>query len=173
MKHPISLSSVLLLRCLLLLFLAPLIQCGDLINKTCKKTPDYNLCVSSLQSNPKSLDADVQGLADIMAKITLSNATDTLSYIRKQVNQTEDPKLEQSLAYCAEVYIPVVQYILTQAINALNMGGYGFAKYGMLDAADEVDSCTGSKKSPLAGRKQLVLDLCGVTVAIINILLKK
>jgi hypothetical protein len=51
--------------------------------------------------------------------------------------------------------------------------GYGFAKYGMLDAADEVDSCTGSKKSPLAGRKQLVLDLCGVTVAIINILLKK
>jgi len=68
------------------------------------------------------LDADVQGLADIIAKITLSNATDMLSYIRKQVNQTEDPKLEQSLAYCAEVYIPVVQYILPQAINALNKG---------------------------------------------------
>uniref|UniRef100_A0A6N2LUI1 Pectinesterase inhibitor domain-containing protein n=1 Tax=Salix viminalis TaxID=40686 RepID=A0A6N2LUI1_SALVM len=173
MEHPTSSSSVLLLRCLLLLFLAPQIQCDDLINKTCRKTPDYNLCVSSLQSNPKSLDADVQGLADIMANITLSNATDTLSYIQILVSQTKDPMLEQSLAYCAEVYIPVVQYILPQAINVFSKGGYGFAKYGISYAADEVGSCTVSKKSLLADRKQLMLDLCGVTVAIINILLKK
>ncbi|CAK7326309.1 unnamed protein product [Dovyalis caffra] len=145
----------------------------ELLDKTCKKTLDYNLCVSSLRSNSQSWDADVQGLAGIMANITLSNATDTLNYIQVKVNQTTDPKLERSLAYCAEVYIPVVQYILPQAIIALNSGRYGFAKYGISDAADEVDSCKGLKESPLTDRNQLVQRLCGVTVAMVDALLKK
>ncbi|KAJ4836092.1 hypothetical protein Tsubulata_029658 [Turnera subulata] len=150
-------------------------ECADLIEKTCKKTPHHDLCVSSLQSSNQSSRADVKGLASIMANITLSNATDTLSYIQLLINQTTDSDLERRLDYCGEVYIQVVEYILPQAIDALVKGQYGFADYGMSDAGSETDSCQDkiSKfKLPVTDRNKLVHDLAEVTEAICKILLK-
>lgn len=112
----------------------------------------------------------------MMANITLSNATDALNYIQGLIDQTTDPDLERPLAFCAESYIPVVQYILPQAIDALTNGHYGFANYGMSYAGKEVDACekkfSGSIKSPLTQRNKLMQNLCDTTVAIINLLLK-
>ena len=68
----------------LLLFLAhyALVN-GDttLIKSTCKNTKYYNLCVSSLKSDPSSPNADPKGLAVIMAGIGMTNATSTSSYL--------------------------------------------------------------------------------------------
>jgi pectinesterase inhibitor-like protein len=184
-RNPIFL--LLLLRLLLLLLLPvflPLTQCStirldeneDLIDKTCKQTPHYDLCLSSLQSNPESSNADVKGLAKIMVDVLLSTATDAQSFIEGLIKQAPEPGLERSLAFCAELYIPIVKYTLPQAIYALSNGQYKFASYGISDAAKEAIACekkfSGSTNSPLSDRNNLVESLSEVATAILNILLK-
>lgn len=174
MKGPVSSLPIFLLHAVLLLSLLPIIESDNLIEKTCNKTPYYDLCVSSLQSSSQSSNADVKGLASIMGNVTLSNATNTLNYIHELINKTTDPELERPLTYCAEVYSPVVNYILPQAMEALENGHYGFAKYGISDAGDEAHACekkTSGLKLPLNERNKLTQNLCDVAVAIINTLL--
>ncbi|EEF43119.1 cell wall / vacuolar inhibitor of fructosidase 1 [Ricinus communis] len=174
MTHSISLSSTLLV--IVLVFLLPLIRSDDLINRTCKKTPYYDLCVSSLQSNSQASSADVKGLASTMANITLSNATHTLYYSQEIIDQNTNPELERALTYCAEVYIPIVDYILPQAIDGVRNGHFGFFKYGILDAEEKVQACDkkipDSVKLPLTEMNRVMQNLCNVSVALIKILLK-
>lgn len=88
-----------------------------------------------------------------------------------------DPQQERALANCAELYIPVVRYELPQAIDALSKGHFGFANYCIADAGKQADACekgfSGSAKSPLSDRNNLLKSLCGIAVAIINLLAKR
>ncbi|KAF4354318.1 hypothetical protein G4B88_007447, partial [Cannabis sativa] len=144
-------------------YVLPLNEGNDLIEQTCKKTPHYDLCVSTLKSNPESSDSDLRGLAHIMVDTVLSKASDTLNFIRALLKQAPDENLEKSLAYCAELYIPVVKYSLPQVIDALTGGHFGFANYGISDAAKQAQACektfSGSDKSPLAEKNTLLHDL--------------
>ncbi|CAL2226634.1 unnamed protein product [Prunus armeniaca] len=181
-KMSCSISFLLLLHFVLLLMVLPITQSfvfpldegGDLIVKTCKKTPHYDLCVSTLQSNPQSSNTDVPGLAHIISDFLLAKATDTLDYIHGLLKQSPEAELQKALANCAELYIPVVKFSLPQAIDALTNGHFGFANYGISDAAKEADACekgfSGSTTSPLTDRNKLVDNLSGVAVAIINLL---
>ncbi|GMJ05427.1 hypothetical protein like AT3G17130 [Hibiscus trionum] len=163
---------------LLLTISLPSIQCDDdLIDQICKKTPFYDLCISTLKSNSNTQNSDTQGLAGVMANILLSNATDTLSYIRAQINEASDPRMERALAYCAELYIPVVKYNLPQAIDALSKGQFEFASDGISDAAKQADACEKNFSGPmkleaLSERNKLLHSLSDVAVAIVKLLLK-
>ncbi|XP_050219991.1 cell wall / vacuolar inhibitor of fructosidase 1-like [Mercurialis annua] len=178
MMNPlISFSSTPLLLLLLLLFLLPpLIRTNDMIDKTCKKTPHYDLCISSLRSNAQNSDTDVKGLASVMANITLFNATETLHYLLQLINRNTDAELERQLTYCAEAYIPIVDYILPQAIDAILNCQFGFAKYGIAYAENEARACedkiSGSVKLDFVEMNRVMQKLCDICVAIINILLK-
>ncbi|PON64914.1 Pectinesterase inhibitor domain containing protein [Parasponia andersonii] len=183
MKNSISLPYIFLFHITLFnllqshyCYVLPLDEGSDLIQQTCKQTPHYDLCVSSLESNPESSGSDLKGLAHIMVDIVLSKATDTLGFIGTLLKKEPDPQLEKALAYCAELYIPVVKYSLPQAIDALTGGFFGFAFYGISDATKQTEACeknfSGSNKSPLAERNSLLHDLSEVAAAITNILLK-
>ncbi|XVF66084.1 hypothetical protein PTKIN_Ptkin10aG0005800 [Pterospermum kingtungense] len=172
-----SLPNFSLLLLLLVAISLPSIQADDdLVDQICRKTPFYDLCISTLRSNSNTTNSDVKGLASVMADILLANATDTLNYIQAQINQTSDPQMERALAYCAELYIPVVKYNLPQAIDALSKGQFEFASDGLSDAAKQADACeknfSGSMKSPLTDRNKLLHSLSDVAVAIVKILLK-
>lgn len=179
MKSFFFLTPIFLFNLITLFPRAPACPLGkkvSLIEKTCKKTPYRDLCVSSLRSYPSSSGATIHDLAGIMLKLTLANATDTLSYIEALINQTEDPQLERPLDYCAELYIPVVKYTLPQAIAAFDKTQYGFAEYGMSYTGDQADTCekefSTSEASPLGDRNKLMSELCDVAVAIIKMLHK-
>ncbi|KAK7264740.1 hypothetical protein RJT34_32350 [Clitoria ternatea] len=147
----------------------------DLVDQICKKTPFYDLCSSILKSNPLTPKNDPKGMALIMVNDILANATDTLNYIQELIKQTTDQNLEQQLAFCAELYIPVVKYILPQAADAINQGRFGFASYCIMDAQKEVTSCdkkfSGSTQSPLGDRNGLIQKLVEVAAAIVKLLL--
>ena len=158
---------------------------GGLIESTCKRTPHYELCVSTLESNPESSGsgADLRGLAHAMVDTVLSKATETLEFIRALLKEQQpDTDLEKPLALCAELYIPVVKYSLPQAIEALIGGHFGFANYGISDAAKQANACDKSfakasgsasaSESPLAEKNALLTDLSEVAAAIISVLLK-
>lgn len=148
----------------------------NLIADTCKKTPHYDLCVSSLESDPESAGADLNGLAKIMVNIVLANTSSTLDYIQDLLKHAPEPELQRALANCAELYIGVVKFSLPQAIEALLGGHFAFAKYGIADATKEALACdkafSGSIKSPLTDRNSVVRDLVDVATAIINLLQK-
>ncbi|OMO53478.1 Pectinesterase inhibitor [Corchorus capsularis] len=177
MKKTPIISSFHVLPILLLTISLPSINC-DLVDQICKKTPFYDLCISTLRSNSNNSaeSSDVKGLASVAADILLSNATDTLNYIQSQISQTSDPQMERALAYCAELYIPVVKYNLPQAIEALSKGKFEFASDGISDAAKQADACeknfSGSLNSPLSDRNKLLHSLSDVAVAIVKLLLK-
>lgn len=148
----------------------------DLVENICKKTPFHDLCVATLHPISNSSTSNIKGLATSMANIVLVNATDTLHYIEGLIKQSSDPKQEKALAGCAELYISVVKYELPQAIEALGKGQYGFANYGISDAAKLVDQCekgfSGTSESPLSERNKLIHSLSQIAVAIINVLAK-
>ena len=180
-KNPIFL--LLLLQIIILSSLIPLTKCDDndddedLITKICKETPLESLCLSTLQPISDLPNIDTKVLANFMATTVLNNATDNLNYIEGLIKQTQDPEEERALADCAELYIPVVKYVLPQAIEAPSRGQVGFAKYNIADVGKQADNCEKgfsgtSAKSPLTDRNKLVRNLSDIVVAIINVLVK-
>ncbi|TKY67090.1 Cell wall / vacuolar inhibitor of fructosidase 1 [Spatholobus suberectus] len=145
------------------------------MDQICRKTPFYDLCSSVLRSNPLAPESDAKGLALIMVNATLANATDTLSYIEELIKKTPDLDLEHKLALCAEYYIPVVQYVLPQAADAINQGQFEFASYNIFYVKNEVNACdkkfSGSTQSPVGDRNDIVQKLLDVAAAIVKLLL--
>ncbi|KAI4364503.1 hypothetical protein MLD38_020584 [Melastoma candidum] len=148
----------------------------DLVDRTCKLTPFYDLCISTLLNDPQSPSADTHGLAAIIASDLLQSANNTLSSIQEMISRSPpDPESEQPLAYCAEVYIPIVKYSLPQSIEALEKGRYGFAVYGIADAEKGVQAC--EKRVEGAGGldavkswNEAVREMADVALSIIKVL---
>ncbi|KAL7178335.1 hypothetical protein ACSBR2_031481 [Camellia fascicularis] len=76
---------------------------SNLIRQTCRHTNNFNLCVASLVSGPRSSNADVKGLACISLQQVLAKAIQTLQ-IGKLFNQTSDRLLLEFLGTCIEEY---------------------------------------------------------------------
>lgn len=151
---------------------------GDFIDQICRKTPFYDICMATLHSNPITTKPDLKGAALVMVNNLLANASDTLNYIEGLIKQTSDQQLEQTLAYCAESYIPIVKYTLPQAADAVSQGRFGFASYCISDSAKEVNNCdkkfsaSPENKSLLEDRNGIMQKLVGVAAAIMKLLLK-
>ncbi|XP_057516826.1 cell wall / vacuolar inhibitor of fructosidase 2-like [Amaranthus tricolor] len=61
---------------------------AEFIKKTCKNTKYFNLCISSLKSDPTSSVSDLKGLASIMINIGMANASETYTYLSSQLPST-------------------------------------------------------------------------------------
>lgn len=163
----------------LLIFLClhnSLIAKGDkrLIESTCKATPSYNLCISTLLSNPKSSSGDVRDLGIIMVGATKAKATRAIQHIKSLY--TSHPELRRSLNECAQMYLAVVRADVPSAMQALDGGQPKFAEDGMADTAVETQACERSfsgrgQKSPLTQMNKDIENVANVARAIIRMLL--
>ncbi|KAI3792257.1 hypothetical protein L2E82_06132 [Cichorium intybus] len=158
------------------LFEAPLTAMGDrkLIESTCKATPSYNLCLSTLLSNPKSSSGDVSDLGLIMVGATRVKATQAIQHIKSLYRS--HPELRRSLNQCAQMYMAVVKADVPSAIQALDGGQPKFAEDGMADTAVEAQACErsfsdGGHKSPVTVMNKGVENIANVARAIIRMLL--
>ncbi|KAG6657382.1 hypothetical protein CIPAW_04G086900 [Carya illinoinensis] len=127
------------------------------IQKTCKSTKYYELCLSSLKSDPTSLNADTKGLAVIMVGIGMANATATSSFLSPQLlSTTNDTILKKDL------------------IDE----SYDYAYMHASAAADYPNACRNVFKrypgsaypSELARREEALKQLCYVVLGIIDLL---
>lgn len=146
----------------------------NLIETTCKNTPNYHLCMTTLRANRGSASADVAGLGLIMVGAVKAKSKEALSAINK-LSKSGQPKLSQALHQCKEVYNAVLEGDVPEAEQAVR-GNPKFAENGMADAAVEADTCEGAfegvvAKSPLSGVNTAVRDLAVVARAIIRNLL--
>ncbi|GFZ13879.1 hypothetical protein Acr_24g0000690 [Actinidia rufa] len=175
METPMSLFPILFLfHAFLLASTQPSAQQGDaLIRATCKSTNNFTLCVSTLQSDPRSFKADVKGLAHITLEIVLSKAKQTLTAIGNLFKNTMDPVLFRKYGTCILQYNRTVSSTLPQAIKALETNDNGASKQGAQDAATSVQTCgvqSASNEFPVSTQNKLVQDLALVAKSIISTL---
>ncbi|KAJ6322247.1 hypothetical protein OIU77_012175 [Salix suchowensis] len=144
MRASVSSLSILLLHILLLSAPLPLIQCGDLVDQICKKTPFYDLCVLSLQ--PTSV---------------------------KQASGTslERPLADCAELYIPVVKYNLPQAMDALIRGRYGFANYVFSDASKQAAACE-KNFSGEDKSPLTDRNNLISNLSDVAVAIIKILQK-
>ncbi|CAK9145689.1 unnamed protein product [Ilex paraguariensis] len=142
---------------------------ADLIEKTCRRTKYYNLCVSSLHADPRSVKADAKGLARIMLELSLAKANVTLVYIQQLYNMTMDPVLKPYFNSCIELYRDVAEQVLQMAISFLDSNNYKEssknAEYASTTAQDCEDRFKGPpevRKSPLTKENNALSQLSSV-----------
>ncbi|XWS14231.1 hypothetical protein CRYUN_Cryun36dG0105400 [Craigia yunnanensis] len=148
---------------------------ANLIETTCKRTPFHNLCLSTLQSDPRSSSADVAGLAHIGADKLKAKATATLVQITGLLKGAKDQKLKMALRDCVDYYNAIIKYDIPVAIEAVAKGNPKFGVQGATDAANEADACERRFKNqhnfPITGSNKVVHDLSAVVASIVQLLL--
>ncbi|KAK9269389.1 hypothetical protein L1049_001162 [Liquidambar formosana] len=145
----------------------------NLIDKTCKQTPFYDLCVATLQNDSRSASANVSGLGGIMVDAVSVKATELLDHIQELLKRTTDPMVKQSLKECANIYHVVRDADVPQAAQAFAYGDYKFAEQAMNDAANEADICQRKfMRSPLTDWNKNEHDLATVAASIAKLLLE-
>lgn len=165
---------------LLSLTIFPQYITGDvgLIQKTCKNTKNYDLCVSSLKANAKSATADTKGLAVIMIGIGMANATTTSSYLSSQLLSTaNDTILKKVLKECANKYTYAGD-ALQDSVQDLATESYDYAYMHVMAAADYPNACHNafrrypglSYPSGISLREDGLKHICDVVLGIIDLL---
>ncbi|XWS38915.1 hypothetical protein CRYUN_Cryun18bG0004400 [Craigia yunnanensis] len=148
---------------------------SDLIETTCKQTPFFDLCVSTLQADPRSSSADVAGLAHIAADSVNAKATATLNQITGLLKSAGDPNLLKALQGCVDKYNAIIQADIPVAIEAIVKGNPKFAVSSATDAANEAQNCENSfanpPNSPITDSNKAVHDLSTVLESIASLLL--
>ncbi|XP_058730269.1 cell wall / vacuolar inhibitor of fructosidase 1-like [Vicia villosa] len=145
---------------------------SSLIENTCKKTPNYNICIQSLKQNSGSSVADVTGLAQIMVKVMKAKANDGLNKIH-QLQRVRNGGARKVLSSCGDKYRAILVADIPQAIEALEKGDPKFAEDGANDAANEASYCESefNGKSPLTIQNNAMHDVSVVTAAMVRQLL--
>nr|UVV38469.1 cell wall invertase inhibitor protein CWIIP18 [Ipomoea batatas] len=150
---------------------------NTLITATCRNTPNYPLCVATLQSDPRSsaAGAGVETLGLVMVSAVKARATEVTQAIPPL--KAAKPAWAQPLSQCYFYYDAVLRADVPEAEMALKRGVPKFAEAGMADAAVEAASCDGAFKnggiteSPLKDFNDNVVQLSGVATSIIKMLL--
>ncbi|KAI6699805.1 hypothetical protein NL676_014129 [Syzygium grande] len=176
----ISASSFFIL--VLAVALAPPAKPGaSLIQQACRTTKYYDLCVSSLKSDPSSSRADPRGLASIALAAALANATSTSSFLSSLVPGSGggggDPALSRLLRGCADKY-GLAGDALQASARDLAAEADDYAYMHVVAAEDYPRACRDAfRRSPgtayppeLARREDGLRRICDVVLGIIDFL---
>ncbi|KAJ4825947.1 hypothetical protein Tsubulata_011181 [Turnera subulata] len=151
-----------------------------LIQKTCKSTKYYDLCVSCLKSNATSANTDTRGLALIMVGIGMANATATSTYLSSlqvSASTTNDTNLKKVLKECADKYTYAGD-ALQDSAQDLATESYDYAYTNVQAAADYPNACHDAfKRYPglayppeIARRETGLKRVCDVLLGILDVL---
>lgn len=171
-------SSSMLLLFILFFSIHPISSAPDLIQQTCKSTKYYDLCVSSLKSDSSSPKADTKGLALIMVRVGMANASATNSYLSSQMlTAANDTSMKKAIKECADKYA-FANAALNASLQDLGNDLYDYAYMHVMAAADYPNACRNAfRRSPallyppeIALREDGLKRICDVTLGIIDAL---
>ena len=151
---------------------------GDagLIQKTCKTTKYYDLCVSSLKSDPTSVNSDTKGLAMIMVGVGMANATATSTFLSSQLlSTTNDTILKKVLKECSDKY-DHARDALQASVQDFDSELYDYAYMHVMAARDYPNACHNAfRRYPgliypqeIARREDGLKHICDVVLGIID-----
>lgn len=145
---------------------------NSLIHNTCKNSPNYQLCFSTLRSDPRSSNgADISVLGLVMVEAVRKKTVEIMESIKEL--EKSNPEWRGPLSECSTNYYTVVKADVPEAIDGLKKGVPKFAEMGMEDTAVEAETCEfGFKQnSPLTEKNRAIMELSAVAKSIIRMLL--
>uniref|UniRef100_A0A1J3IH33 Cell wall / vacuolar inhibitor of fructosidase 1 n=1 Tax=Noccaea caerulescens TaxID=107243 RepID=A0A1J3IH33_NOCCA len=159
------------LMVMMMMMVVVVVSEASMIQQTCKETPDFNLCVSLLDSDPRGSSADISGLVLILVDKIKGLATKTLNEINGLYKKR--PELNGALYECSRRYKTILNADVPEAIEAISKGVPKFGEDGVIDAGVEASACErGFKgKSPLTSLTKSMQKISNVTRAIVRMLL--
>ncbi|XP_018717865.2 cell wall / vacuolar inhibitor of fructosidase 2-like [Eucalyptus grandis] len=155
-----------------------------LIQKVCRATKYYGLCLSTLKSDPSSSRADPRGLASISLAAALANATSASSFLSSLAlgascgGSCGDPALSRLLLDCADKYGLAGDALRASALDVA-AEAYDYAYVHAMAAEDYPSACRDAfRRSPagtayppeLARREDGLKRICDVVLGIIEFL---
>ena len=148
------------------------VSMADLVDDTCRQTPNNVLCVETLRADPGSTGADVRGLAIIIMDKINEKGLATVEQINNLLASTIDPKRMDALRSCLRYYNNgVLGLDVMGAKQALEKGNPILATQLMNDAAGNARNCedrvsTFEGGSPLTSSNTIVNELSFIAAAI-------
>ncbi|KAL2345435.1 hypothetical protein Fmac_006720 [Flemingia macrophylla] len=148
----------------------------ELIKKVCTTTPNRDLCVDVLLSDPdRSPDADLKDLAIISLRVAAQNASGILTDAKRLINDDNlNPDIQQGLADCKATILDAESQ-LEDTIASLLDDSNTDAQVWLKAALAAIDTCDASipGDDDILSVKSVVLrKLCNIAISI-NSLLNK
>ncbi|KAF3658281.1 cell wall / vacuolar inhibitor of fructosidase 1-like [Capsicum chacoense] len=147
---------------------------NNLVETTCKNTPNYNLCLKSLLSNKRSISGDITTLELIVVDAIKAKANQSSKIILMLSSSSPPEAWRVPLKECTLSYKVILTVSLPEAIEALTKGNPKFTEDDMVGYFGVSQDCEENFKrsiSPLTGLNTAVHDLSGVGREIIKNLL--
>ncbi|KAI5655866.1 hypothetical protein M9H77_33053 [Catharanthus roseus] len=114
-----------------------------LINEACKKSKDFDLCLSILKRDPNSGKTNIECLAIIVLEYAIEKTKETIKLVNKLGANTTDKVLKVCFEGCATEYgsdLSVIYHCQT-SINAIKKKDYEFAQANIEWALENESSC--------------------------------
>ncbi|KAB2616059.1 cell wall / vacuolar inhibitor of fructosidase 1-like [Pyrus ussuriensis x Pyrus communis] len=142
---------------------------ANLIAQTCNQTPYPDLCVSTLQSDPRSAKADVKGLGIIMVDAVRAKAHEANLRVEELIDREPGNTPARN---CGFNYDDIFQLDIPQAVEAFPKDDYKSVELGMTNVVANADSCERgfSGGSPFKDKSQALHDVAYVAAAIAKVL---
>ncbi|XP_073024356.1 cell wall / vacuolar inhibitor of fructosidase 2-like [Primulina eburnea] len=150
---------------------------SNLIQETCKKTKYYDLCVSLLESDTSGPKSDTKELALIVIRYGIANATDTNSYLSKQIQGVANDTviMKTAMRECADKYASANGALLN-SLEVLSVNMYDYAYLHVMAAGEYPNGCRNAFNrwpgmcypSELAVREDGLKRICDVVLGIID-----
>ncbi|XP_077217821.1 cell wall / vacuolar inhibitor of fructosidase 2-like [Tasmannia lanceolata] len=136
----------------------------DLIRTTCNQTYFYDLCVSCLESDPRSSTGNLNVFAEIITELALSNMTDITTYISELYNKTTEPVMKERLRICLALYQDGVP-TLKKGLTSLKDKNYDDALGYVASAEGDPVNCGNQFSDP---RNEKLDQLCRIAITMIK-----
>ncbi|XP_073137745.1 cell wall / vacuolar inhibitor of fructosidase 2-like [Henckelia pumila] len=147
-----------------------------LIESVCQKTHDYQLCVSTLKSNPLSFKSDVKGLASIMLGIIQRKMYGIVPTIDQMGANSSDPPIRDCLKQVCSLEYRANIALIGDAMQVWKSGGKLVdALVYVQRALQNAEICENcfmkqfQRKSPITPINSNFVDLCYVAQGIMLI----
>ncbi|MCD9640846.1 hypothetical protein HAX54_026552 [Datura stramonium] len=138
---------------------------NNLVETTCKNTPNYNLCLKTLLPDERSASGDITTLALIVVDAIEAKAKQASEIISMLRNSNPPAAWRVPLKECAFSYKVILTVSLPEAIEALTKGNPKFAEDGMVGCLGDSQDCEENFKSsisPLTALNSAVHELSGL-----------
>nr|ADZ54777.1 invertase inhibitor 2 [Solanum tuberosum] len=126
----------------------------NLIHATCRETPYYSLCLTTLQSDPRSNEVEGDDAITTLGLIMVDAVKSKSIGIMEKIKELEksNPEWRAPLSQCYVAYNAVLRADVTVAVEALKKGVPKFAEDGMDDVVVEAQTCNFNSKYARSNR---------------------
>ncbi|KAK8504987.1 hypothetical protein V6N13_022834 [Hibiscus sabdariffa] len=172
-----KIMSLLVLEALFCFAFIPLCHSSDsLIESTCQQTSYYDLCIYTLQSDPRSSTMGLHGLARVAGNGLNETAADNLDLVSELLGSTNNPKLNNALKVCIGSYNTIIKVDVPGAIEAAQRNNPNLAIDYTRDAEKQVETCEKSFgeneiESPISAINTVAHQLIVILQSIVTIIL--